>query len=232
MATFLLIHGAYQGGWIWTHVASRLRGAGQRVYAPTLDGCAERAHALRPGITTESHAAELAALMTYEDLHDVILVGTSTGGMALCKTAELGRERVRHLVLVDALALKDGEKLGDIVQRRPGEKTELSAGPTRADVEGRLFAELEPATRAWALARYTLHPIAVMEQPIVLPRFWSQDWNASVVYCPRSSNPPEAHQRRAADALKARWHVLDTGHYPMLSTPAALADLLLGIARQ
>ncbi len=217
MATFLLIHGAYQGGWIWTHVASRLRGAGQRVYAPTLDGCAERAHALRPGITTESHAAELAALLTYEDLRDVILVGTSTGGMALLKTAELARERVGHLVLVDALALKDGEK--------------LSAGPTRADVEGRLFAELEPTTRAWALERYTLHPIGVMEQPVKLPSFWSQSWNASVVYCPRSSNPPEAHQRRAADALKARWHILDTGHYPMLSTPDALSRLLIELGR-
>src|SRR3569832_1955175 len=93
--------------------------------------------------------------------------------------------------------------------------TSSSAGPARADVEGRLFAELEPTTRAWALARYTLHPIGVMEQPVKLPSFWSQDWNASVVYCPRSSNPPEAHQRRVADALKARWHVLDTGHYPM-----------------
>lgn len=231
MATFLLIHGAYQGGWIWTHVAARLRGAGQRVLAPTLDGCAERRHALRPGITTESHAAELAALMTYEDLRDVILVGTSTGGMALLKAAELARDRVGHLVLVDALALKDGEKLGDIVKRRPGESTELATGPTRADIEGRLFAELEPTIRAWAVERYTLHPIAVMEQPVKLPTFWSQDWRATVIYCPRSSNPPEPHQRRAADALKARWRVLDTGHYPMLSTPEGLAQMLIEAGR-
>jgi pimeloyl-ACP methyl ester carboxylesterase len=231
MATFLLIHGAYQGGWIWTHVAARLRAAGHRVHAPSLDGCAERTHALRPGITTESHAAELAALMTYEDLRETILVGTSTGGMALCKTAELARERVRHLVLADALALKDGERLGDIVKRRPGETTELATGPTRADVEGRLFAELPPDIRAWALERYTLHPIGVMDQPVKLPTFWSQDWRATVIYCPRSSNPPEAHQRRAADSLKARWQVIDTGHYPMLSTPDALAQRLLEIAR-
>jgi len=81
MSTFVLIHGAYQGGWIWKPTANALRAGGHRVLAPTLDGCAERSHQLRPGITTESHAAELAELLRYEDLSGVTLVGTSTGGM-------------------------------------------------------------------------------------------------------------------------------------------------------
>ena len=83
MATFVLIHGAYQGGWIWQPVATRLRAAGHAVYAPTLDGCAERKQALRPGITTETHATEIADLLFYEDLRDAVLVGTSAGGMVL-----------------------------------------------------------------------------------------------------------------------------------------------------
>jgi pimeloyl-ACP methyl ester carboxylesterase len=225
MTAFLLIHGAYQGGWIWRDVAARLSAGGHRVLAPSLDGCAERRHALRPGITTESHAAELADLMVHEDLRDVVLVGTSTGGMVLCKTAELARERIARLVFVDALALRDGERLAEIVKRRPGEVTELAAGPTRADAETRLFAELDPAMRAWALARYSLHPIAALEAPVALPSFWSQRWRARVIHCARSPNPPEAHQRRTADALGAPWHQLDTGHYPMLSLPAELAAL-------
>src|ERR1700722_7092519 len=78
MATIVLVHGAYQGGWIWARVAPILRAAGHTVFAPSLDGCAERKHALRPGITTESHAAEIAELLFFEDLHDVVLVGTSS----------------------------------------------------------------------------------------------------------------------------------------------------------
>jgi pimeloyl-ACP methyl ester carboxylesterase len=66
MTTFVLIHGAYQGGWIWQPTAARLRDAGHLVYAPSLDGCAERRHQLRPGITTETHATEIAELMFYE----------------------------------------------------------------------------------------------------------------------------------------------------------------------
>lgn len=226
MATILLIHGAYQGGWIWSRVAARLRAAGHRVLAPSLDGCAERQAQLRPGITTESHAEDLASLLFHEDLRDVILVGTSTGGMVLCRAAEQARERVRRLVLVDALALRDGERVSDVVQRPTARRTELATGPTREDAEGRLFAELDPDLRAWTLERCTLHPIAAMEAPVRLDRFWDLTWQASVIWCRRSANPPVSHQRRAAEALGAAWHELDTGHYPMLTAPDALARLI------
>src|SRR5947209_10833334 len=117
MATYVLVHGSYQGGWIWQKVAHRLRAAGHQVYAPTLDGCAERKDQVRPGITTESQADEVAQLLFYEDLRDVVLVGTSSGGMVVCRVAELMHERISRLVFVDALALVEGERIGDIVTR-------------------------------------------------------------------------------------------------------------------
>ena len=98
MTTFVLIHGAYQGGWVWQAVASRLRSAGHAVYTPTLDGCAERRHALRPGITTETHGQEVADLLFFEDLKDVVMVGTSCGGMVMARAAEQARERVARVV--------------------------------------------------------------------------------------------------------------------------------------
>src|SRR5262249_26335811 len=63
MATYVLLHGAYQGGWIWQPVATRLRAAGHTVYAPTLDGCGERAHLLRPGLPVGTQAQEIAQLL-------------------------------------------------------------------------------------------------------------------------------------------------------------------------
>jgi pimeloyl-ACP methyl ester carboxylesterase len=95
MADIVLIHGAYQGGWIWQRVVSRLTAGGHRVFAPTLDGCAERRHVLRPGISTETHGAEIAELLMFEDLHDVVLVGTSSGGMVANWRSERARERGR-----------------------------------------------------------------------------------------------------------------------------------------
>lgn len=228
MSTILLLHGAYQGGWIWTRVAARLRAAGHLVLAPSLDGCGERAHAVRPGITTESHAAELAGLLFHEDLREVTVAGTSTGGMVMCRLAELVAERIHRLVFADALALMDGEALPNIVARPTAVNTELTSGPSRADAEGRLFAELDPETRAWTLARITQHPISPMVDRVVLPRFWAMPWRASVVWCRRSANPPVAHQKRIAETLGGSWHELDTGHYPMLSEPEALAGIIGG----
>ena len=229
MATYVLVHGAYQGGWIWKAVATRLRAAGHLVHVPTLDGCGERAHTIRAGITVTSHAREVDGLLFYEDLKDVILAGTSSGGMVIQKAAELARDRIARVVFVDALALLPGERVDAIVKRSaPNETTAISTGPTKADAESRLFRDLDDATRTWALARITPHPVAALEAPMEPTTFWDQKWTATVIRCRRAVNPPEAHQRRTVERLGAAWHELDTGHYPMLSAPEELTRLLLG----
>jgi len=227
MANVVLVHGAYQGGWIWQPVVARLTAAGHRVFAPSLDGCAERRHALRPGITTETHGAEVADLLFFEDLRDVVLVGTSSGGMVVCSAAEKARERIGRLVFLDALTLFDGESIGDIVNRVSRVTTDLATGPSREDAAGRMFASLEGATKTWTLDRYTPHPVAAMNDRVKLPNFWSQKWKATVIWCRRAPNPGEAHQRRCAQKLGAVWHELDTGHYPMLSAADETARLIL-----
>jgi pimeloyl-ACP methyl ester carboxylesterase len=227
MAAIVLVHGAYQGGWIWRRVVQRLTSAGHTVFAPTLDGCAERRHALRPGISTETHGTEIAELLFFEDLRDVVLVGTSSGGMVVCKAAELARERIGRLVFADALALFDGESISDIVQRPAAVATDLATGPSREDAAGRMFAGLDEATKAWALARYTPHPVAAMRDNVKLPNFWQQRWPATVIWCSQAVNPGQAHQRRAADRLGAKWHELNTGHYPMVTAPDELARLIV-----
>ncbi len=232
MATYVLVHGAYQGGWIWKLIAERLRAAGHLVYAPTLDGCAERHHQVRAGITVGTHALEVAQFLFYEDLRQVVLVGTSSGGMVISKAADQARDRVGRVVFVDALALLPGEEVSRIVKRPSSpETTELTIGPPRMDVEQRLFADLDPGLRAWALARYTPHPLAALEAPMEATTFWDQAWPATVIRCRRAANPPEAHQRRTAERLRATWHEMDTGHYPMLSEPEELARLLLAAGR-
>jgi pimeloyl-ACP methyl ester carboxylesterase len=227
MPTFVLVHGSYQGSWIWQRVASRLRSAGHTVFAPTMEGCAERRHQLRPGIDTSTYVGEIADLLFYEDLQDVVLVGTSSGGMVVCGAAEAMRHRVGRLILVDALALFNGERTRDIVKRANTAPNALAWAPAREDAERGLFADLDAATRAWVLDRYTPHPTGCSEVPVKLTDFWSQSWRATVIWCRQAPNPGEAHQRRAAARLNARWLELDTGHYPMLSTPDALSDMLI-----
>ena len=227
MTDFVLIHGAYQGGWIWNKISQRLRAKGHHVIAPTLDGCAERAHQLRAGITTETHGEEIAKLLHFNDLKNVVLVGTSSGGMVMASAAEKARDRVARVVFADALALFDGEKIVDIVKQPAAINTPIARGPSREDAAGRLFASLDPALRDWAADRMTLHPIACFTEAVKLPKFWSQTWDASVLYCSGAPNPGEPHIKRAADKLKAKYHTIKTGHYPMLSTPDELTEIIL-----
>ncbi len=227
MATILLIHGAYQGGWIWKPVATRLRDKGHLVFAPSLDGCGERASQLRPGITNETQAQELAGFLRFEDLHDVVVVGTSAGGMVAAKTAELARDRVARVMFADALALMHGECVRDIISSSMPVETELALGPTRDHRFDRFKLEMDEALATWAADRTTLHPIATFNEPVDLPDFWDQSWDASVVCCLQAGKPGKPHQQRAADKLGARWHELDTGHYPMLTMPDELTELIL-----
>lgn len=231
MSTYVLIHGSFQGGWIWRPTADALRAAGHTVFTPTLEGCGERKVNLRPGITVTSVATELAEMFFYEDLRDVVLVGTSSGGLVVQKLAVLVRDRIQRLVLLDALVPLPGESIKDIVERSPDapayEMTEFTRGPTRADMADGLFAELTGDLKDWALDRATPHPLGLSDlAPGEADAFWEQSWKATVIYCVASPNPPEPHQRRTAERLGADWREIAAGHYPMLTHPDELARLL------
>jgi pimeloyl-ACP methyl ester carboxylesterase len=226
MSPIVLIHGAYQGGWIWNLVARELQSADHRVFTPTLDGCGDRAHQLRPGIDTESQADEIVQLLDYYDLDQIVLAATSAGGMVMARVAELARDKIERVVFVDALALLNGEKIRDLVTQPAAINTDLGLGPTVQDATDRLLADVEPELRDWAARRFTLHPHLVFHQPVVLNNFWEQTWDARVIYCNGAANPGEAHIRRTADLLKGSWHELDTGHYPMLTMPATVASII------
>jgi len=172
-------------------------------------------------------AQEIAQFLFFEDLRDVVLAGTSSGGMVIVKAAEQARDRIARLVFVDALALLPGERVDAIVKRpAPNRVGDLTTGPTKEDAANRMFKDLEPGLRTWALDRITPHPVAALEAPMVATTFWDQKWNASVIRCTQAANPPETHQRRTAEKLGAPYAEMNTGHYPMLSAPDELTRLL------
>lgn len=133
MATYVLVSGACHGGWCWRRVVPRLRAAGHEVYAPTLTGLGERAHLLSPDVGLETHAQDVAGVLEYEGLRDVVLVGHSYGGMAITAAAELAAERLAHLVYLDAFVPRDGERLLDFL---PPDARELTLSRARAEGDG------------------------------------------------------------------------------------------------
>src|SRR5687767_4165040 len=131
--TYVLIHGSWHGGWCWARVAELLGAAGHRVYSPTQTGLGERSHLLSPGITLDTFVTDLVNVLEWEDLTDAILVGHSFGGIAITGAADRVPHRIRHLVYLDSLILRDGESAfsvfpPDVVEARRKLAQDFSGG--------------------------------------------------------------------------------------------------------
>ena len=115
MATYVLVHGGWDGGWSWRGVARHLQAAGHEVFRPTLTGSGERVHLASPDIDLQTHIDDVANVLRYEDLQEVVLCGSSYGGMVITGVAEQLPERIRHLIYLDAFVPEDGQSAGDLV---------------------------------------------------------------------------------------------------------------------
>ena len=237
MATYVLVHGGAHGGWCWKKVAPLLRGAGHEVYTPTLTGLGERAHLVHPGVDLELHITDVVALLRYEDLSGVILVGHSYGGLVITGVADQVGDRVGQLVYLDGALPESGESLAAMTpelmgavrsQARVVDGVELVLWPEPE--AGRMYGVTDPADLAWMQERLTPQPWRSFEQPLVLAD------EAAVRRIPRTHincvetlqrRPPE---RRARASQADRVWEVDTGHDLMITEPATVSEMLLQLA--
>jgi len=115
LSTFVLVHGAWHGGWCWDRVTPHLRAAGHEVHTPTLTGLSERAHLLSPMVGLDTHIEDVVRLIDTLGLSDVILVGHSYGGMVITGAAARVPERIAHVVYLDAFLPRAGEAAWDLL---------------------------------------------------------------------------------------------------------------------
>ena len=178
MATFVLVHGAWHGGWCWNKVAPLLRRTGAVVYTPTLSGLGDRAHLaglLEPSqVNLDLHIQDVVRLMEYEGLEDVALVGHAYAGMVITGVAEVCPERLSHLVYINGVIPADGESMADqlVPVRGPEfaawvrEHIERGEGylPSPASPEeiGRRWGIPDAADRQWMFSKVTPQPAAAM----------------------------------------------------------------------
>lgn len=116
--TYVIVHGAWGGGWDWKSVDQMLTAAGHTVYRPTLTGLGEHSNLASTNIDLDTHIQDIVNVILWEDLHDVVLVGHSYGGMVITGVADRVPDRIKHLVYLDALLPKDGENVNAIIAQR------------------------------------------------------------------------------------------------------------------
>ena len=112
--TFVLIHGAWQGGWVWERVADRLRAAGYRVHTPSLTGLGDRAHLAGPEVDLGTHIADVVSVIDHHELDNVVLCGHSYAGMVVAGAADKRADKIKSLVFLDAFVPTAGKSLLDL----------------------------------------------------------------------------------------------------------------------
>jgi Predicted hydrolases or acyltransferases (alpha/beta hydrolase superfamily) len=118
--TYVIVHGAWGGGWDWKTVDSMLTASGNHVYRATLTGLGERVHLATPTTDLSTHITDVENLIRYENLHDVVLVGHSYGGMVITGVADRIPDRIRRLVYVDAFLPDSGESVMNVARNSRG----------------------------------------------------------------------------------------------------------------
>ncbi len=213
-------------------VRQRLRAAGQTVYTPTLTGLGERRHLAEPGVDLSTHIQDIANVIEWEELNDVILVGHSYAGWVIAGVADRLKERLAHVVYLDAAIPVDGRAFNH------GIPAEAQAAAEASAIDGFLLApqstewlgippENEEMT-AWVAKHLTPHPMATLSEPISLPNGGSEGLPNSFVLC--TAGASAANFARHAEAARARgWPIteLDTGHDAMVTAPDQVTEFLL-----
>jgi pimeloyl-ACP methyl ester carboxylesterase len=237
MATYVLVHGGGHGGWCYQRVARLLRSSGHEVYTPTLSGLGERSNLLSPDIDLELHVRDVVAVLHYEDLHDVILVGHSYGGMVITGAADRAADRIGRVVYLDAANPENGQSLVDVAgpiieSTRPlgavvdGVELVLLPSPEA----GLFYGVTDPDDVAWMADRLTGHPWKCFEQPLRLTNeaaFEALPKYHIVCTSTLATRDPELMEKARADG---RLWAIDTGHDLMITEPAAVTEALLQIA--
>jgi pimeloyl-ACP methyl ester carboxylesterase len=221
MATYVLVHGAWGGGYGWSGIAKRLRLAGHDVHVAMLTGLGEKAHLLTPAIDLSVHIRDVLGIVDYEKLSDVILVGHSYGGMVITGAAAKRADKIKALVYVDAFLPDDGQALWDIADE-PSRKHYIDA---QRDAPGLVapFPGSPPGL--------TRHPLLTLLEPF---RAGASKPITKRTYIYATRGAPTVFTKfhdRVKSEKGWRVHSINTGHGVMQDDPDGLTTLLLAEIR-
>ena len=233
MSTYVLVHGAWHGGWCWSKVKRLLERAGGTVYTPTLTDLGERSHLASPDTSLETHVRDVGQVLEYEDLVDVVLVGHSYAGMVVRAVADGLPQRIARLVYLDAVVPRSGQCLFDCTgpefRQRIEEQVRLEGDgwqipPATAQTLGLVRDE----DIEWAVPRLGPHPYRTFHEKVELRLAAAAMVPRTYINCiaDDARGGPRSAQADGIDD----YYELATGHDAMITQPREVAELLLGLA--
>jgi pimeloyl-ACP methyl ester carboxylesterase len=224
---FMVCHGAWSAGWAWKKLHPLMQAAGHRLVTPTYTGLGERAHLANPSIDLETHITDVLNVIRYEDLHDIVLLGHSYGGMVATGVADRVRDRIRQLIYLDAFVPRDGQSLLDLnEQARQSMRDRVKSGDGWRVPPNPTPPDTSPADLAWVSERRVDMPIKCFEQGLKLgdePKM-PRSYIYATRITPADTFGPFAKRARSEPGWG--YHEIDASHSPNVTAPEALMGVL------
>lgn len=234
--TYVLVHGAWHGGWCWDRVAPTLRGAGHRAITPTHTGLGDRAHLLTRDVGLETFLQDIIATIEMEELTDVILVGHSFGGTIITGVADRIPERISRLVYLDAVIPESGKNTfstesSALAGERITQSMLSSAGLTFPVPQPGAFGVTNVDDAAWLMRHLRPHPLRTYADTLVYTPPIGHGRPIHYIACVNPGYPPLGAMHAFAKSQPGwRYQEIDSGHNAMVIAPKELAQRLLAIA--
>ena len=236
MANFVLVHGAWHGGWCWVRVAAQLIQQGHRVLNPTLTGLGDRAHLLNRDVNLDTHIQDVIGTIEAEELTEVTLCGHSYGGVVITGAADRVADRISSIVYLDAFIPEDGQAQRDLISVKRQADADLMVSeqgdgwkvPPRS---AESFMVQSPEDRDWVNRRCVPHPYATMTQPVSLTGNWKNISRKTFIKAGLYTTSPFGPFAEAAkNDPDWQYEEIDAGHDIMLDAPKELSDALVRAA--
>jgi pimeloyl-ACP methyl ester carboxylesterase len=223
--TFILVHGAWGGGWMWKPTAEILRERGHEVIAPTLTGMGERSHLLREDINLTTHILDIVNCIKWRDLEGkgITLVGHSYGGMVISGVVEKVLEgTIDSIVYLDAALPEDGESA------YTHNNVPTESLPPFYEVREGAGNDLQEPLRSWVRGKLTPQSTATCTEPVHLTGARDKIRVKTFVRATKSTRAPRVELTAASvrDDPAWRYEELPCEHSTQLHMPRETADVL------
>ncbi|KKO89424.1 hypothetical protein AAW12_23305 [Sphingobacterium sp. Ag1] len=230
--TYVLVHGAWHGGWCWQAVAQQLTDAHYKVYTPTLTGLGERKHLIEPSVDINTHIQDIVNLIEMEDLHDVYLVGHSYAGAVIAGVADRIPSRLHKLIFLDAMIIEDGQSPISLQPKAVQEiqLKNIQRKENFAPFDVALFGVTAPGMVSWVKERLSAQPFGTFAQRLHLKNKYGNGLPLVYIACTYPQLPimkEMSEKVRADNTLNWHYREIATGHDAMLTAPTKLADMLV-----
>jgi pimeloyl-ACP methyl ester carboxylesterase len=231
--TFVLVHGAWHGGWCWRRVADLLEKKGHKVYTPTLTGVADRSHLMSKDINLDTHIADIVNLIKWEDLHDICLAVHSYGGWPGSGAIEQTLDRISSIVWVDAFKPEDGQRGFDFASEfsRKALLEAVARGEAGRPAPRAEAFFVNEKDRPWVDSEMTSQPNGVALQPIKLTGAREKVAKKSYIRARGYPMPTyDAHYTKLQSDKSWRLYEVPCGHSVMIEMPERLTEILQEVA--